>query len=66
MSDTSFHSYVCVFEHYLERIAHLMAQATPEELEGRLTPESFTALENFAIAQGYVLRSLFPLLGREG
>ena len=65
MSDTSFHSYVRVFEHYLERIAHLMAQATPEALEGRLTPESFTALENFAIAQGYVLRSLFPLLGRE-
>lgn len=65
MTQPSFLSYVRVFEHYLGRIAHLMAQATPQELEGRLTPESFTALENFAIAQGYVLRSLFPLIGRD-
>ncbi len=65
MTSPSFHSYVRVFEHYLGRIARLMAQATPQALEGRLTPDSFTALENFAIAQGYVLRSLYPLMGRE-
>lgn len=65
MTQPSYFSYVRVFEHYLERIAHLLTQATPQELEGRLTPGSFSALENFAIAQGYVLRSLYPLVGRD-
>ncbi len=64
MSDLVQH-YLPVFRHYLDRIDDLAAKASPDQLGQRLTPGSFSALENFAIAQGYVLRSLCPLVGQD-
>lgn len=57
--------YLPVFHRYLDQIEVLAGNALPEQLAARLTPESFSALENFAIAQGYVLRSLCPLAGQD-
>ncbi len=63
MSDLIQH-YMPVFRHFLDRIDDLAGKATADQLAERLTPDSFSALENFGIAQGYVLRSLCPLAGQ--
>lgn len=57
--------YLPVFRHYLSRIDHLAESCGPAQLSARLAPDSFTALEHFAIAQGYVLRGLYPLTGQD-
>lgn len=64
MSDLIQH-YLPVFRHYLDRIDDLAGKAAPDHLAARLTPGSFSALDNLAIAQGYVLRALCPLAGQE-
>ncbi|SMX29082.1 hypothetical protein TRP8649_03213 [Pelagimonas phthalicica] len=63
MSDLIQH-YLPVFRHYLDRIDDLAGKAAPDHLAARLTPGSFSALENLVIAQGYVLRALCPLAGQ--
>ena len=56
---------VPVFSRYLGQIRGIVSKAGPEDLEARLVPDGFTAREHFGIAQGYVLRSLWPVLGCE-
>lgn len=56
-------SYLPVFLRYIDRITHLAEQAGPQDLLARLSPDSFTAVEHFAIAQGYALRAICPLIG---
>lgn len=53
-----------VFSRYLQRIPPLLKKADARMLSARLSEDGFTALEHFRIAQGYVLRSLWPVLGR--
>ncbi|TCL08444.1 hypothetical protein BXY66_0481 [Shimia isoporae] len=65
MTDAVLFAYVPVFRHYLGRIAGLSERANTDQLESRLSPDGFDALTHFAIAQGYVLRALLPVLGRD-
>ncbi|MEO0911377.1 MAG: DUF1993 family protein [Pseudomonadota bacterium] len=54
-----------VFRHYLARIAGLVAKLpTPEALQNRLAPDTFTSGEHLETAQGFTLRTVFPLIGR--
>ncbi|MGH1414187.1 MAG: DUF1993 family protein [Pelagimonas sp.] len=57
--------YLPVFRHFLNQIDHLVMRADTGQLAARLAPDSLSALENFATAQGYVLRSLCPLVGKD-
>lgn len=59
------HKLLRVYQRYVGQIAHLVALATPAQLGARLSEDSFTALQHFSIAQGYVLRAVYPALGRE-
>lgn len=54
-----------VFSRYLGQIRRILDKLPPEMLAVRLADDGFSAAEHFAIAQGYVLRSLWPVLGRE-
>lgn len=65
MSQDLIQHYLPVFRHYLSRINNLAEGATAAHLSARLTPDSFTALEHFAIAQRYILRGLYPLIGHD-
>ncbi len=65
MNTAHFHSYVPVFAHYLTRISHLVGMSSPAQLDAQLTPDGLSAVAHFAAAQGYVLRGLWPLMGRE-
>ncbi len=56
---------VPVFRHYLERMNALFEAAPEAALEARLAQDAFVAGLNFRIAQGYVLRIVWPLIGRE-
>ncbi len=59
---------VPVFRHYVTQIDRLLS-ALPGDptglLERRLAEAGFTAGEHLHTAQGFVLRTVFPLLGRE-
>ncbi len=61
-----FQSTVPVFRHYLSRIDDILARLGPDAtalLESRLAPDMFTAGEQFGTAQGFVVRTVFPLIG---
>jgi uncharacterized protein len=56
-----------VFEHYLGRIDHLLGKLDLTGQHGltrSLQRDAFTAGEHFRTAQGFVLRTLFPLIGK--
>ena len=67
MDQTSlFQSTVPVFRHYLGRLDAILAQLSRGDaavLGERLAPDMFTAGEQFSTAQGFVLRTVFPLIG---
>jgi hypothetical protein len=65
MSKGLIQHYLPVFRHYLSRINHLAEGGTAAHLSAQLTPDSFTALEHFAIAQRYILRGVYPLIGQD-
>lgn len=65
MTSAALFAYVPVFRHYLGRIAHLAGCADDDQLQGRLSPDGFTALMHFAIAQGYAVRAICPVVGRD-
>jgi len=65
MSKSVSHKLLQVYRRYLGQIAHLVALAPPAQLGARLSEDSFTGLQHFSIAQGYVLRAVYPALGRE-
>ncbi len=57
-----------VFRHYLSRLDDILKtlpEARGELLRERLAPDMMTAGENFRTAQGFVLRTVFPLAGRK-
>ncbi len=54
---------VPVFRHYLPRILTI-AGRPGADLTGRLAEGSFTAGEHLVVAQGFALRTVFPVLGR--
>ena len=59
---------VPVFRHYIARLQHLLsllADDRPGLLERRLADGGFTAGEHLHTAQGFVLRTVFPLLGQD-
>ena len=61
-----FQSTVPVFHHYLARLDAILARLSADNaavLGGRLAPDMFTAGEQFSTAQGFVLRTVFPLIG---
>ncbi|PYG28319.1 DUF1993 family protein [Pelagimonas varians] len=65
MSQGLIQHYLPVFRHYLSRIDHLAERGTAAHLSARLSPDGFTALEHFAIAQRYILRGVYPLIGQD-
>ena len=58
---------VPVFADYAPRIVALaeLADAVPGALDARLAPDGFGAGEHLVVAQGFALRTVFPVLGRE-
>ncbi|MCR9136095.1 MAG: DUF1993 domain-containing protein [Alphaproteobacteria bacterium] len=65
-NDALFQSTVPVFRHYIERInAIIVSLGDKTVLAAQLVPDTFTAGEHFASAQGYSLRTVFPLMDRE-
>ena len=63
-----FQATVPVFLHYLGRIDAIVSGLDDDQsavLAKRLAPDTFGAGEHFQIAQGYVLRILFLLVGRD-
>ena len=61
-----FQSTIPVFRHYLARLDAILARLSPDNaavLGGRLAPDMFTAGEQLSTAQGFVLRTVFPLIG---
>lgn len=69
MSDEGlFEATVPVFRHYMRRmdaIVSTMRGGDTTKLEERLAPDMFSAGEHFAASQGFTLRIVFPLIGRE-
>ncbi|MGB0498638.1 MAG: DUF1993 family protein [Rubricella sp.] len=63
--DAFYEASVPVLAHYLVRIGAIL-DAVPNDapLGARLAPGMFTGAEQFAVAQGFALRAIFPLLGR--
>ncbi len=62
-----FQSTVPIFRHYLSQIDGILARLPHGDtaaLRGRLAPDMFTAGEQFSTAQGFVLRTVFPLIGQ--
>ena len=65
MNDTAlFNASVPVFRYYLVRIAEMIKLAPAGALNARLAPDAFCSGEHFRIAQGFVLRIVWPLKGR--
>ncbi|QHQ34148.1 DUF1993 family protein [Algicella marina] len=60
-----FRATVPVFLHYLGRLNSIIAKAPDTALASRLTEDTGTAAEHFATAQGFTLRTVFPLIGRD-
>lgn len=56
---------VPVLRHYLGRLDAIVAKATDEDLDARLAEDIFPAGTQFRTAQNFVLRAIFPLLGRD-
>ena len=58
---------VPVFADFAPRIAALaeLADAVPGALDARLAPDGFGAGEHLVVAQGFALRTVFTVLGRE-
>ncbi|MGF1474698.1 MAG: DUF1993 family protein [Geminicoccaceae bacterium] len=66
--DNLFHATVPVFRHYLGQIDQILSRVVDtgsSALERRLTPDMFSAGEHLRTSQGFVLRTLCPLIGRE-
>lgn len=67
MNDTDlFATTVPVFRHYLLQINVLMDRVEEEgaDLFNKLVADTFSAAQHFHIAQGYVQRTVFPVIGR--
>lgn len=63
-----FEATIPVFRHYLNRIEAMLYALSEEDdalLQRKLILHSFVAGEQFEIAQKFVLRTVFPLLGRD-
>lgn len=66
LSVSYFAATVPVFLKALDQIDLLLAKAqTDTRLATRICEDTFTAGEHFRIAQGYILRVVCPLMGRE-
>lgn len=66
--DDLFEATVPVFAHYNRRIEAIVSGLSPEDtqlLECALTKDTFSAGEHFNISQGYMQRTIFPVLGLE-
>lgn len=57
---------VPVFQHYLDRLAAMVALTAGREqvLAGRLAPDMLTGAQQVATAAGFALRVAYPLAGR--
>lgn len=65
-NDGLFRATVPVFRHYVQRIDAIVGSlADSDALEAQLAPDTFTAGEHFASAQGFALRTVFPLMDRD-
>lgn len=65
-NDGLFQATVPVFQHYVQRIDALIGGLTDSNaLAAQLVPDTFTAGEHFASAQGFALRTVFPLMDRD-
>lgn len=58
---------VPVFRHYLRQLTALIdrAESKGADLFSKLAVDTFSAGQHFHIAQGYVQRTVFPVIGRE-
>lgn len=58
---------VPVFRDYAPRLVRLaaLADARSVPLDTRLAPDTFGAGEHLVVAQGFVLRTVFPVIGRD-
>lgn len=56
---------VPVFRHYLAQIAGMVRLSGAQEMDARLVPDAFSVGEHFHVAQGFVLRITWPLMGQE-
>jgi len=68
MNDTDLYNVtVPVFRHYLLQLTALINRADGEgaDLFSKLVADTFSAAQHFHIAQGYVQRTVFPVIGRE-
>jgi hypothetical protein len=54
---------VPVLRHYLTRLDAIVARAGPGDLDRRLAEGMFPAGQQFATAQGFALRTVFPVIG---
>lgn len=65
-NDGLFQATVPVFQHYIQRIDSIIGGLTNGgALAAQLVPDTFTAGEHFASAQGFALRTVFPLMDRD-
>lgn len=65
--DDLFEATVPVFKHYIQRIEAIVSKLDDKQtpfLSSALSPDTFCAGEHLHIAQGYALRTVFPLLER--
>ncbi|MFK8035217.1 MAG: DUF1993 family protein [Hyphomicrobiales bacterium] len=63
--DDLFQATVPVFKHYIQRIKAIVSQLDDKQiplLTSALSPDTFCAGQHLKIAQGYALRTIFPLL----
>lgn len=64
-NDGLFQATVPVFQHYIQRIDAIVGGLVDDgALAAQLAPDTFTTGEHFASAQGFALRTLFPLMDR--
>lgn len=56
---------VPVLTHYIHRLNSVLGHCSDGDLAHRLSPDMFPASEQFAVAQGFSMRAVCPLLGRE-
>lgn len=65
--DDLFQATIPVFKHYNQQIEAIVSKVDTKgvsPLAHALTPDTFSAGEHLSIAQGYALRTVYPLLGR--
>lgn len=64
-NDGLFQATVPVFQHYIQRIDAIVGGLTDGgALAAKLAPGTFTVGEHFASAQGFALRTIFPMMDR--